>query len=60
MSLEEKIEQMAKDIAELKDHLLPKSSNGECNHQYDSHVFDMKNTVPICLKCGRVYTYQGR
>lgn len=60
MTLEEKIDKMAKDIEELKAHLISKPDIVECKHEYDSVVFDMKDVVPICLKCKRQYIYQGR
>ena len=59
MTLEEKIEQMAKDIAELKAHLIPVPVYQGCQHEYPSGVYDTK-TVPSCIKCGRIYVYQGR
>lgn len=60
MSLEEKIDKMAKDIEELKAYLISKPDIVECQHEYDPIVFNMKDMIPICLKCHRQYIYQGR
>lgn len=64
MTLEEQAElmkQMAKDIAELKAHLVPKPDSiyGSCQHEYPSGIYDT-TTTPICVKCSRPYVYQGR
>lgn len=59
MTLEEKIDKMAKDIEELKAHLVPVEIKVMgCEHEYPTNW--NSTALPSCIKCGKQYVYNGR
>jgi hypothetical protein len=57
-SLEDKINQMALDIEQLKAVLIPKPEFQGCQHEYPQNW--NSTALPSCIKCNKQYVYQGR
>lgn len=63
MSIDEKIDLLLKEVAELKAHLVPAApiypvGTYRCEHEYPSNW--NSTGLPSCTKCNEPYVYQGR